>query len=69
MKFQHNEVGISFLCYGVGTVMHVNRKVSIPKVCLGNSGKIDGFLSNTRIELDKLFLINNFSQVINYSQI
>ena len=53
MKFQHNDVGISFPCYDVGTAMHVNRKVSIPKVCRGNSGKIDGYLSNTRIELDK----------------
>ena len=27
MKFQQNDMGISFPCYGVGTAMHGNRKI------------------------------------------
>ena len=37
MKFRHIDVGISFPCYGTGTAMHGNRKVSIPKAYCGNS--------------------------------
>ena len=36
MKFRHNDVGISFPFYGVGTAMHGNGKVSIPNVCHRN---------------------------------
>ena len=47
MKFRHNDVGILFPCYGVGTKCMRIEKVSIPKVCYGNFVPITDFVKYT----------------------
>ena len=40
MKFQHNDVGISFPCYGVGIAMPVKRKYLFLKSVMGILGRL-----------------------------